>query len=134
MKNYFLGGTFNSVNKKIKKHAETPIPSSERIFIKTCRTADGKITYTTTPRPAQIVYMASIKFVNLGDSYVLPVKHTQEYNELSNMISRNLRELTPLKDVSGFETVAIHNFKTYVYPHKSSKIIVSCLFTHLFTF
>ena len=58
--------------------------------------------------------MASIKFVNLGDSYVLPVKHTQEYNELSNMISRNLRELTPLKDVSGFETVAIHNFKTYV--------------------
>ena len=102
------------MNKKIKKHAETPIPSSERIFIKSCRTADGKITYTTTPRPAQIVYMASIKFVNLGDSYVLPVKHTQEYNELSNMISRNLRELTPLKDVSGFETVAIHNFKTYV--------------------
>ena len=115
MKTYiFLGGTFNSVNKKIKRHAETPIPSTERIFIKNCRTSDGKFSYTTTPRPAQIVYIASIKFVNLGDSYVLPVKHTQEYNELSNMISRNLRELTQLKDVSGFETVAIHNFKTYV--------------------
>jgi hypothetical protein len=36
------GGRFNGVNKKIRKHEETPSVSSERIFIKSCRTADGK--------------------------------------------------------------------------------------------
>ena len=35
------GGRFNGVNKKIRKHEETPSVSSERIFIKSCRTADG---------------------------------------------------------------------------------------------
>ena len=37
------GGRFNGVNKKIRKHEETPVPSSERIFIKSCRTADGML-------------------------------------------------------------------------------------------
>ena len=32
------GGWYNGVNKKIKKHDEVPIASSERIFIKSCRT------------------------------------------------------------------------------------------------
>ncbi len=50
------GGRFNAVNKKLRKHEETPTPSSERIFIRPCRTADGKSTFTTTPKPAQIVY------------------------------------------------------------------------------
>ena len=36
------GGSFNGVNKKLRKHEETPISSSERIFIKSCRTPDGK--------------------------------------------------------------------------------------------
>ena len=31
------GGSFNSVNKKLRKHEETPIPSAERILIKSCR-------------------------------------------------------------------------------------------------
>ena len=78
------------------------------------RTADGKPTFTTTPKPAQIVYTASLKFVELGERYSLPVKHTREYNELQNKISKHLRELTPLKDVPGFQDVAISKFKRYV--------------------
>ena len=35
------GGKYNGVNKRIRKHEEVPIVSSERIFIKSCRT--GKI-------------------------------------------------------------------------------------------
>ena len=31
------GGSFNSVNKKLKKHEITPIASTERILIKSCR-------------------------------------------------------------------------------------------------
>ena len=34
------GGKYNGVNKRIKKHEEVPIVSSERIFIKPCRTGD----------------------------------------------------------------------------------------------
>jgi hypothetical protein len=32
------GGTYNGVNKKIRKHEVTPTASSERIFIRSCRT------------------------------------------------------------------------------------------------
>ena len=32
------GGRYNGVNKRIKKHEVTPVPSTERIFIKSCRT------------------------------------------------------------------------------------------------
>ena len=51
------GSRFNTVNKKLKKHKE--IPSSERIFIRPCRTADRKSTFTTTPKPAQIMFTVS---------------------------------------------------------------------------
>ena len=34
------GGRYNGVNKKIRKHDDVPIASSERIFIKSCRTGD----------------------------------------------------------------------------------------------
>ncbi len=32
------GGRYNGVNKRIKKHEKTPISSTERIFIRSCRT------------------------------------------------------------------------------------------------
>jgi hypothetical protein len=34
------GGTYNGVNKKIRKHEVTPTASSERIFIRSCRTGN----------------------------------------------------------------------------------------------
>ena len=37
------GGGYNGVNKKLYKHEEVPIASSERIFIKSCRTGDLNI-------------------------------------------------------------------------------------------
>lgn len=63
------GGDFNVVNKKMRKHAQTPVASSERIFIKPCRNADGSPTFTTTPKPAQLMYEATLKFVDLGERY-----------------------------------------------------------------
>lgn len=108
------GGKFNGVNKKLRKHEETPIPSSERIFIRNCRDADGKPTFTTTPKPVQLHYQASLKFVELGESYQLPVRGTKEYTELQVRISKSLRELTSLKSVPGFQDVMITKFKRSV--------------------
>merc|ERR1712212_1338024 len=107
-----MGGRFNGVNKKIRKHEETPIPSSQRIFIKSCRTADGRPAFTTTPKPATLEYEASIKFIELGESYRLPVRGTKEYQELQVRVSKSLRELTDLKDVPGFTEVVITKFKS----------------------
>jgi hypothetical protein len=107
------GGRFNGVNKKLRKHEETPIPSSERILIKSCRTADGRPTFTTTPKPAQLMYRASLRFVELGDRYRLPVLGTKEYTDLQIQISKSLRELTPLQTVPGFQDVVITKFKRY---------------------
>ena len=105
------GGKFNGVNKKLRKHEETPIPSSERIFIRPCRYADGSPTFTTTPKPAQLMYQASVKFVELGEAYVLPRRGTREYTELQVRISKSLKELTPLKTVPGFQDVVVTKFK-----------------------
>merc|ERR1719481_980321 len=52
---YFIfpvkGGTYTKEDKKIRKHQQTPMASSEKIFIKNCRTPDGKLTSTTTAKP-----------------------------------------------------------------------------------
>ena len=72
--------------------------------------ADGSPTFTTTPKPAQLMYEASVKFVSLGDRYQLPVRGSREYKELQTRISRALRE-TPIGEVNGFEEVMIKKFK-----------------------
>ena len=105
------GGHFNGVNKKLKKHEETPIVSSERIFIRPCRYENGTSTFTTTPKPAQLMYQATVKFVELGDSYVLPRRGTKDYIDLQVRISKSLKETTPLRTVPGFQDVVITKFK-----------------------
>ena len=102
------GGRYNGVNKKIRKHEQVPIASSERIFIKSCRTADGRPTFTTTPKPPQLVYQAKMKFVELGN-FKLPRAGTREFTELQEKISRNLRA-TEISKVPGFVDVAVINF------------------------
>lgn len=102
------GGGYNGVNKKLYKHEEVPIASSERIFIKSCRTADGKPTFTTTPKPPQLMVTAEVKFVDLKN-FNLPRERTQDYEDLQAQISRSLRQ-TELKSVPGFLDVQVINF------------------------
>ncbi len=105
------GGDFNAANRKLRKHQTTPSASSERIFIKACRNADGSPTFTTTPRPPQLVYEAKVKFVELGERYRLPVRGTREYKELQSRISRAL-EGTKISQVQGFVELQILKFKS----------------------
>eukprot|EP00092_Neocalanus_flemingeri_P024776 GFUD01026865.1.p1 GENE.GFUD01026865.1~~GFUD01026865.1.p1 ORF type:complete len:678 (-),score=153.52 GFUD01026865.1:380-2230(-) len=103
------GGRYNGVNKKIRKHEEVPIASTERVFIKSCRTADGKPTFTTTPKPPQLVYQAKLKFVGVGTNFKLPREGTKEFTDLQAKISKSLRK-TELKLVPGFLDVAVTSF------------------------
>ena len=83
------------------------------LFLSCCVTnyvsADGKPTFTTTPKPPQLMLTAKLKFVDLGPSYKLPREQTEEYTDLQNKISRNLRN-TALKDVPGFLDVSVTSF------------------------
>ena len=66
------GGKFNGVNKRIKKHERTPIASSEKIFIRSCRGSKGmtqtKISVlfngSTTKVPYTLNLCGYIVFVN----------------------------------------------------------------------
>jgi len=104
------GGRYNAVNKKIRKHEQTPIPSTQRVFIRNCRTADGRPTYTTTPKPAQLVYNANLKIIKVGVNYQLPREGTREYTKLQEKIQRALIG-SQLNDVPGFQHVAVTNFR-----------------------
>jgi len=102
------GGRYNGVNKKIRKHEEVPIASTEKVYIKSCRGPDGTPTFTTTPKPPQLMYTAKLKFVNLGN-FKLPRDGTREFTELQAKISRSLRN-TDLRRVPGFIDVAVTSF------------------------
>jgi len=105
------GGKYNGVNKRIRKHEKTPIPSTEKIFIRSCRTEDGKPTYTVTQKPPQIMYSAQVKFINAGEAFQLPIQGTEEYSILENRISRSLAQ-TNLKNVPGFQGVTVTKFSS----------------------
>lgn len=64
--------------------------------------ADGSATFTTTPAPAQLMYEASVKFVEVGSSFTLPVRGTREYKELQTRDEgdggRREREMEERKD------------------------------------
>jgi len=102
------GGRYNGVNKKIRKHEQIPIASTERVFIKSCRTADGKPTFTTTPAPPQLNYQAKLKFVDTTN-FKIPKEGTKEFTELQDRISKGMRN-TELRNVPGFLGVQIKRF------------------------
>ena len=82
-----------------------------RIFFNmTSLTADGTPTFTTTPKPAQIMYGAKLKFVELGDNYILPTRGSREYNKLQERVAKAL-EATDLSLVPGFEEVVVNKFR-----------------------
>jgi len=63
------GGGYNPQNKRIRMHEQDPIPSSERILIRSCRNPERESsgsTFTTTPRPAEPHCEGFLRFLSLG--------------------------------------------------------------------
>lgn len=103
-----LGGAFNSVNKKIRKHESIPAISPTRVCLKSC--GKGKLiklyfilfinlNYSTleepsedikAPVPNRLIYMVAIKLKNLAQSFETPVSGSVEFNNLAASISDSL--------------------------------------------
>ena len=75
--------------------------------------ADGKPTFTTTPKPPQLMLEATMKFVDVGKNWNLPAPNTEDYTKFQAKISRGLRN-TDLKLVPGFVDVSVINFYRWV--------------------
>ncbi|XP_067212529.1 uncharacterized protein [Linepithema humile] len=81
------GGAFNPINKKIRKHDEIPVVSSERICIKSCGTEE--LDEQTTPAPPRLYYDIEVKLVNLGDGFIVPTLDSPDFEIISNSVSES---------------------------------------------
>ncbi|XP_060536686.1 uncharacterized protein LOC132708394 isoform X2 [Cylas formicarius] len=106
------GGAFNSVNKKIRKHEQVPIVSTERVCIKSCGNDDIYEYQTTTEAPG-LDYNIKVKLIELGENFVAPKHGTIEYEDLSSNIVNNIepvfRKLKGYRRLSVQELTDDHN-------------------------
>jgi hypothetical protein len=95
------GGSFNAVNKKIRKHEDIPFVTESRICIKTCGLDSSDYTGpATTPAPNRLAYAVSMKLINLADGFEAPKKGSQEYQDLSQTIQNTFNGV--LGDIPGY--------------------------------
>ena len=107
------GGSFNSVNKKIRKHEQVPVVTDNRICIKTCGLDQNVYdAEATTPAPNRLAYAVSMKLINLADGFEAPQKGSQEYEDLSRTIRSTLDGV--LGDIPGYSKLDEIQFKKYV--------------------
>ncbi|XP_032671335.1 uncharacterized protein LOC116844219 isoform X3 [Odontomachus brunneus] len=81
------GGTFNPINKKIRKHDAKPVVSSNRICIKSCGLEETE--EQSTPAPPRLHYDIEVKLVNLGDGFKVPIPSSSDFELISNRISES---------------------------------------------
>lgn len=80
------GGEFNAVNKKTKKHEQTPIVTETRVCIKSC-SDELAAAHVTTPAPNRLGYTVGVKLMNLAESFESPQRGTPEFETLATQIS-----------------------------------------------
>lgn len=108
-----VGGSFNAVNKKIKKHDQVPLVTPRRVCIKSCGRDIPLPPSATTPEPNQLAYLVGIKLTNLADSFVAPERGTVEFNNLASQISDSFNAIH--RDVPGYFKTEVMNFEKSVF-------------------
>lgn len=103
------GGTFNPVNKKTRKHDQTPIVTANRICIKSCEKELEEMIAATTPSPNRLVYAVGVKLMNLAESFKPPTKGTTEFDTLATQISDSFNGV--LHNIPGYYKVDVTNFE-----------------------
>jgi hypothetical protein len=58
---------------------------------------------------------ASVKFVELGERFVLPKLGTKEYTDLHARIGKSMKEATLLPKVPGFQDVVVTKLKRSIF-------------------
>lgn len=84
------GGSFNAVNKRVRKHESIPVVTDERVCIKSCGLDLIPANAPTTPAPNRLAYAVQMKLTNLAEGFEAPKKGSQEYDDLSRIISGSL--------------------------------------------
>lgn len=88
------GGNFNSVNKKTRRHEIVPIVSTEKVCIRSCSNeAEDTSPIVQTTLPPQLTYNVAVKVINLGENYKAPKPGTQEFDDLSNTITKGFEDI-----------------------------------------
>ncbi|KAI8037514.1 hypothetical protein M5D96_009666 [Drosophila gunungcola] len=105
-----LGGAFNVVNKKIRKHEQVPPVSAQRVCIKSCgKELESVFVGTSTPAPNRLVYAVAVKLMNLAESFEAPKPGTVEFNNLAATISDSFNGI--LSPLTGYYKTEILGFE-----------------------
>lgn len=98
------GGEFNAVNKKTKKHEQTPVVTETRVCIKSCA-RELAAAAVTTPAPNRLGYAVNVKLMNLAESFESPVRGTPEFDVLATQISDSFKGV--LNGIPGYHRVDV---------------------------
>lgn len=104
------GGVYNAVNKKTRKHEQTPIVTETRVCIKSCgKELEEQANLATTPTPNRLAYSVGVKLMNLAESFEAPIKGTPEFESLANQISDSFNGV--LSSIPGYHHIDITDFE-----------------------
>lgn len=106
------GGSYNAVNKKLRKHEQIPFVTASRVCIKSCGKELEMLATATTPSPNRLVYAVGVKLMNLAQSFESPKKGTPEFDNLASQISDSFNG--PLSGIPGYHKIDVLDFEKYV--------------------
>lgn len=99
------GGSFNAVNKKIRKHEVIPGFSSQRVCFRNCaREEDWQ---NAAPTPSRLQYNVEVKLVQLGENFELPPQGSQDFSILANTVSSGFTKA--LAKLPGFHKMSVYD-------------------------
>lgn len=105
-----LGGRFNHINYRMKKHEQTPVVSDTRICIKSCgRESLDDSVLPVDNAPSQLAYAVSVKLMNLAESFESPAKGTPEFDSLASQIANSMAGV--LGHISGYHETEVNSFE-----------------------
>ena len=103
------GGRFHEVNKKIKKHEQTPFVTETRVCIKSCgKELEEQFLATSTVAPDRLIYSVGVKLTNLANNIEVPPKGTPEFENLAGKVAESFNGV--LGDIPGFAKVDVQQF------------------------
>uniref|UniRef100_A0A1B0CTC1 Putative drebrin n=1 Tax=Lutzomyia longipalpis TaxID=7200 RepID=A0A1B0CTC1_LUTLO len=105
-----VGGSFNAVNKKIRRHEQTPIVTDTRVCIKSCgKELENLYNVSPTSAPDRLVYAVGIKLENLAESFEAPQKGSPEFDNLANTIRTSFNSI--LEEIPGYYMTDVKEFE-----------------------
>ncbi|KAK9497677.1 hypothetical protein O3M35_004361 [Rhynocoris fuscipes] len=100
-----MGGDFNPVNKRIRKHKTVPSFTSSKICLNFCTDGDEEVTARPEPTNA---YLMKIRLKNLGTGFKTPNVGTDEFSILGNTVTAGFKNT--VSKLSAFRSLKVEDF------------------------